>query len=30
MDLVDVVYIYAGHVLYGCSLKVREGNGLLT
>ena len=30
MDPVDVVHIYTGYVLYGRSLKVREGNGLLT
>jgi len=30
MDLVDIVNIYMGHILYSCSLKVREGNGLFT
>jgi len=30
MDPVDIVNIYIGHVLYGYSLKSREGNGLLT
>jgi len=30
MDPIDIVYIYIGHVLYGRSLKAREGNGLLT
>jgi len=30
VDLVDVINIYTGYVLYGYSLKVREGNGLLT
>jgi len=30
MDLVDIVNVYIGYVLYGCSLKAREGNGLLT
>jgi len=30
MDLVDVINVYTGHVLYGRSLKARKGNGLLT
>jgi len=30
MDLVDIIHVYIGHVLYGHSLKAREGNGLLT
>jgi len=29
MDLVDVVNIHTGYVLCSCSLKAREGNGLL-
>jgi len=29
MDLVNVVNIYAGHILYSYSLKARERNGLL-
>ena len=30
MDLVNVINIYAGHILCSYSLKVGEGNGLLT
>jgi len=30
MDLVDIINIYTGYILYGYSLKVREGNSLLT
>jgi len=30
MDLVNVVNIYTGHIFCSCSLKVGEGNGLLT
>jgi len=30
MDLVNVVNIYMGYILYSYSLKVGEGNGLLT
>jgi len=30
MDLVDVVNIYIGYVLYSYSLKVREGSSLFT
>jgi len=30
MDSVDIVNIYIGHILYSYSLKVREGDGLLT
>jgi len=30
MDLVDIIHIHTGHILYGYSLKAREGNGLLT
>jgi len=30
MDLVDVVNIYIGHVLYSRSPKAREGSSLLT
>jgi len=29
MDLVDIVNIYTGYILYSYSLKVREGNSLL-
>jgi len=30
MDLVDVINVYTGYIIYSCSLKAREGNGLLT
>jgi len=30
MDLVDIVNIHAGYILYGYSLKAREGNSLFT
>jgi len=30
MDLLNVVNIYMGHILYSYSLKVGEGNGLLS
>jgi len=30
MDPVDVIHIYIGYVLYGHSLKAREGNSLFT
>jgi len=30
MDLVNIVNIYIGYIFCGCSLKAREGNGLLT
>jgi len=30
MDLVDIVNVHMGYILYGYSLKAREGNGLLT
>jgi len=30
MDLVDVVYIYIGYILYSYSFKARKGNSLLT
>jgi len=29
MDPVDIVNVYAGHILYGYSLKAREENSLL-
>ena len=30
IDLVDIINVYTGHVLYGYSLKARKGNSLLT
>jgi len=30
MDLVDVINIYIGHILYSYSFKVRKENSLLT
>jgi len=30
MDLVDIINIHTGYILYDRSLKVREGNGLFT
>jgi len=30
MDPVNIVNIYTGYVLYSYSLKVKEGNSLLT
>ena len=28
VDLVNIINIYIGHILYGCSFKIKEGNGL--
>jgi len=30
MDPVDIINVHTGYILYGYSLKAREGNGLLT
>jgi len=29
VDLVDIINVKAGYILYRCSFKIREGEGLL-